>query len=467
MNKGRLWQVFTKIDWRDLRELEKSVRSPWFNQRDYVIKLFDYLRECREELKIEPDKNSAFRRIFPNEPSYRDERMRNAQSLLLKVIERYLKLKTLESDEAAGQLALAEAYRKLQLQKHYDQTLRSAEQIIEKENIRDADYYSNAYDLEFEKYQARSVRRQLKEVNLQAVSDKLDIAYLAQKLRQTCFSIAHRRVYSTANYDLGLLPPLLEIAAKEKYQFIPAISLYYHGYFALTQPNEEFHFKKFKEQLFAFGNEFPKDELRDLYLLATNYCIKRMNEDAPQFAAEALDLYKEALQQGVLLSDGVLSHITFSNIVTMSLVTEKYEFAENFIKQYKNQLSSKYRKPISDYNLARLKYERGQFEEALPLLQAEVYKDLLLNLTAKTLIAKIFFESSEYDVLFSHLDAMNQFIRRKKVMGYHQENFQNFISFLKRIIEIPDFKKAQRLQLKSDIENAKAIAERRWLLEQI
>ncbi len=465
--KGRLWHVFTKIDWRDLRELEKCVRSPWYNQREYVAKLFDYLRECREELKIEPTKEGAFRQIFPNEPTYRDERMRNAMSLLLKVIERYLKLKTLESDEAAGQLALAEAYRKLQLPKHYDQTLRTAEQILEKEAIRDADFYSNAYDLEFEKYQALSVRRQLKEVNLQAVSDKLDIAYLSQKLRQTCFSIAHRRVYSSANYDLGLLPPLLEITSQEKYQSVPAISLYYHGYFALTQPNEEFHFKKFKEELFAFGNEFPTNELRDLYLLATNYCIKRMNEDAPQFAAEALDLYKEALRQEVLLSDGVLSHITFSNIVTMSLVTEEYAFAEAFIKKNKKLLAIKHRNPISGYNLARLKYQRSQFEEALPLLQAEVYKDLLLNLSAKTLTSKIFFESNEHDVLLSHLDAMSQFIRRKKVMGYHQENFQNFISFLKRIIEIPDFEKENRQILKKEIEEVKAVAERRWLLEQV
>ena len=85
----------------------------------------------------------------------------------------------------------------------------------------------------------------------------------------------------------------------------------------------------------------------------------------------------------------------------------------------------------------------------------------------KTLTAKIFFESDEFEVLLSHLDAMGQFIRRKKVMGYHQDNFQNFISFLKRIVETPDFKKENRKFLKEEIEQVKAVAERRWLLKQI
>ena len=84
----------------------------------------------------------------------------------------------------------------------------------------------------------------------------------------------------------------------------------------------------------------------------------------------------------------------------------------------------------------------------------------------KALIAKIFFESEEIEVLLSHLDAMEQFIRRRKVIGYHQELFRNFILILKKRIDIPQFEKEQRIQLKVDIENTRAVAERSWLLKQ-
>lgn len=465
MKKGRLSEIIDQISRRDLREIGKCVRSPFFNTRDYVADLFDFILECRENLKIKPTNEQLHAHIFPS-LVFSDSRIRSAMSLLVKIIERYLAIRTIEQKPAAMPLALAEAYRKLNLQKHYDQTIRTAEEILKNEPDRPADYYSNLYSLEFEKYRSLSARRQLDEVNLQAVSDKLDDAYLAQKLKQTCFSISHRRMY-TREYDLGLLPHLLEVASAERYQKTPAISLYYHGYFALTQSNEEFHFKKFKEQLIAFGNEFPRDELRDLYLLATNYCIKRVNEDAPHFADEALDLYKEALRKKVLQTNGILSHITFSNITAIGLLTEDFSFTENFLNDYKSALSGEYREPIFSFNLARLEYQRGDFDKALDLLRREVYRDLLLNLSVKTVTAKIYFEIKEFDLLFSHLDAMQQFIRRKKVMGYHRENFQNFLSLLRKIVEMPDFAKAEKITIKKEIEGVKSVAERRWLLKQL
>ena len=80
-------------------------------------------------------------------------------------------------------------------------------------------------------------------------------------------------------------------------------------------------------------------------------------------------------------------------------------------------------------------------------------------------MAKIWFEAEEYDVLLSHLEAMEQFIRRRKVIGYHEELFRNFILFLKKRVEIGDFAKAELVDLRKEIGQIKAVAERRWLLE--
>ncbi len=463
MKNSKLWDILEQMSRRDLNEIRDCIRSPHFNKREYVVKLFDFLLECREELQIIPDKEMLHTKIFPG-LEFSGSRIRSAISLVSKVVEQYMTLKIINARKADSSLALAMAYRQKNLQKHYNQTIRTTEEILENEIQRNADFYENLYDLEYEKYQSLSAQRQLNAINLQSLSDKLDIGYLSQKLRQTCFSISHMRVYSM-EYDFGLLPAILEKAGQAEYQAIPAIALYYHGYFALTNPNDEHHFQQFKKQLFDFGYQFPKNELRDLYLLATNYCTKRVNEGSPHFANESLDLYKEALRQELLLTDGVLSHITFSNITAIALLTEDYSFTENFLEKYKKSLQPKYRKPIYSFNRGRFEYQRGNFDKALDLLQQRLYKDLLLNLSAKAVMAKIFYEMDAIDLLTSHLDAMSQFIRRKKVIGYHQENFQNFISFLKKIVEIPDFEKENRIALKKDIEKVKAVAERRWLLE--
>lgn len=465
MKSGRLWEVFEQLSSKEIREIEKCVQSPIFNNRKSVNKLFSFLKDCREELKIIPNKEQIHRQVFPGE-KFEDIRVRNTMSFLIKIIERQFILQEMEADITSARIALASVYRKKKLIKHYNQTIRASENLRENQPLRHADYYVGQYRLEFEKYRFHSSRRQLEEIDLQALSDNLDISYLAQKLRQTCFSVSLKRVHST-DYDPGLLPHLLEIAGAPKYQAVPAIALYYHGYFALVQPEEEEHFQKFKNLLSEFYTQFPRDELRDLYLLATNYCIRRMNKNARQYEHFALELYKEGLKNKALLIDGVLLPFTFSNIAAFAMMAGDYEFTEAFLKEYKSALGEEYREPIYAFNLARLRYRLGNFEEALPLLQKEIYRDLLLNLSAKTLTAKIFYESEEYNVLHSHLDAMQQFIRRKKVIGYHRENFQNFISLLRKIVDIPKFDKEKRAGLKKEILEVKAVVERKWLAEQL
>jgi len=465
MKSGRLWEVFEQLSSKEIREIEKCVKSTVFNNRKSVEKLFFFLRECRDELKIIPDKKQIHQQIF-REEQYEDIRVRNAMSFLLKIIERWFVIKEMETDSTNTRLALASVYRKKKLLKHYHQTIRASENLRKGQQLRNADYYVGQYRLEFEKYRFHSSRREFKEINLQALSDNLDISYLVQKLRQTCFSVSLKRVHST-EYDPGLLPHLLEIVSSEKYQLVPAIALYYHGYFFFVKPEEETHFLKFKNLLSEFHSHFPKSELRDLYLLATNYCIQRLNKNTRQYENFALELYKEGLKNNALLIDGVMLHFTFSNIAAAAMMAGDYEFAETFLEEYKSTLTEEYREPIYAFNLARLRYQLGNFEQALPLLQREIYRDLLLNLAAKTLTAKIFYESEEYNVLYSHLDAMQQFIRRKKVIGYHRENFQNFISLLRKIVEVPSFDKEKREGLKKEILEVKAVVERKWLSEQL
>ena len=99
--------------------------------------------------------------------------------------------------------------------------------------------------------------------------------------------------------------------------------------------------------------------------------------------------------------------------------------------------------------------------------QKAEYKDLMLSLAAKMLQLKIFFELQEFDLLESHLQAIRAFIRRKKVMGYHRENYLNTVHFTQKLLESNAFDKPARAALRREIEETKAVAEKEWLLEQV
>lgn len=60
---------------------------------------------------------------------------------------------------------------------------------------------------------------------------------------------------------------------------------------------------------------------------------------------------------------------------------------------------------------------------------------------------KIFYELEEYDLLEFDLQAIGTFIRRKKVMGYHRENYLNTVQFTRKLLETNPLDKSARAAL--------------------
>jgi hypothetical protein len=130
-------------------------------------------------------------------------------------------------------------------------------------------------------------------------------------------------------------------------------------------------------------------------------------------------------------------------------------------------LEKKYRKSSFSFNLARLEYAPKNYAVVMDLLQKSNYRDLLANLGAKTLLLKVYFETEEFDLLHSHLDAMKNYIRRKHVIGYHRKNYMNIVKFAQLLILLHPFDLEEKRQLRARIEKEEILTEQEWFLEQI
>jgi hypothetical protein len=275
--------------------------------------------------------------------------------------------------------------------------------------------------------------------------------------------LAHQSV-SKANYQFGLLDAALAHIEQSNALEIPAISIYYWCYRALTYPAEKTHFQEFKTRLTRHGELFPAEELRDLYILAVNFCIRQYNAGNQDYLAEQFELYREGFAKKYFLTDGYLSRYTYQNAATIGLVMHELEWVETFIHEYRPALKEEHRESLFSFNLARLEYQRRDLGKALQLLQKAEYKDLMLSLAAKTLQLKIFYELQEFDLLESHLQAIRAFIRRKNMARYQLENYLNTVNFTQKLLETNLFDKEERAALRREIEMTKALAEKEWLL---
>jgi hypothetical protein len=466
MQKSIVVSILRTCTKKECRELRKWVESPAHNQRQDVINLFGYLMEegylYNDEML---EKALVYKRVFPRE-EYDDAKMRQSIYFTTKCVEEFLIYQELRNDEIRAQNALNSVFRKRKLHKLFRKNMRATQKQQKNHDYRNGQYLRNKYLVEQEKYYFQSAIKRL-ELNLQEMSDTLDLTYISDKLRQSCLVLAHQAVYKGQEYNVGLLEEVLRVVKENNYLEYPAVAIYYYTYMTQVDRDEESHFYNLKKEMINNGHLFPRAEIRDIYLLALNYCIGRINAGEPHYLRESFEIYRNALEQGVLFDEGVLSRYTFINVVTIGTNLEEFDWIAYFIEEFQQYLEDKYRENIVSYSLGKLHFEKKEYDKAMRLFSTVEYDDILMNMNAKVMQIQMFYEQGEFEVIESFLESTRTYLLRKKVIGYHRSTYKNIIRLTKKLVKINPYSAAQKEKLKIEIENTSPLIEKEWLLEKI
>ena len=337
---------------------------------------------------------------------------------------------------------------------------------LENHPFRNAEYLELKYELGFQEYAHISSSNRTRDLNIQELLDDIDLIFISKKLRQACFAYSHQAVYGQ-EYDYGLLSKIIEYVEQNDLLQYPSIRLYYSIYQMLQSPKHTSHFDKFKSDIDELKHFFPDTELQGIYRFVINQCIRLINRGNIEFGTIVLDLYEEALNSKYLLVDGYLSRFTFKNIASIAVKIGEYDRAEKFSNEYYYSLRKEERNSALNFNQALIGYHRKDFDTALISLQEVDFKDHLFNLAAKVIQMKIYFESDELDLLDSHLDAMQMYILRKKLIGYYKSNYKNIIKMTRKLLKVKPGDSSAIKILKGEISNTEVLTEKKWLLNQL
>lgn len=467
MEKSNLVRTLQTFDKKELRELRKWLASPAHNQRDDVSALFEYLAAGQHLFSSKHlPKAKAFQAVFPGR-TYNDAEMRQVMHFLFKAVEEFLVYNEIMRDEVRSSATLAKVYRQRQLPKLFKRSMDAARKLQERQPVRNSHYFENEYFLQFEQYSYLSGLGRNVPLNLQEVSDANDVAFLANKLKLSCIMLSHQAVFKT-EYKLNMLDDLLEfVESHPAYLGIPAISIYYFSFKAISEMENEAHFQELKVRLKSFSDLFPPDEMRVLYLLAINYCIGRINAGNEAYFRESFELYELGMRRDIFLENGVLSPFTFGNSISIALNLKEYRWVEKQIEESSQKLDVKHRENYIRFYRARLFFECGEYDSAMRLLAQYETDDILMSLLAKTMLLKMYYELDEFVTLDSLIASMRTYIQRKKVMGYHKTVFKNLLRCVKKLLNVLPNDQEQVQKLRDEIEDTEPLMEKKWLLTQL
>lgn len=468
MQKSVLKEVTSALTDKEIRELNKWLNSPAHNHREDAVQLFEYL--VRKKEVSEYRKEDAWKAIFPDQP-YDDAFMRQVMYFLLKAIEDYFIFKEYKSEPTRPMLSLASLYRRRRLDKPFRQTIESARRELTRLPLRNSEYHLDKFYLEQERYYYLAITNPMGAINLQDVSDELDMAYVANKLRLACRMLSHQSVNKTARYDIGLLDAVLEAAEARNMLSEPGVAVYYYGFKALTDRENISHFEHLVHILHQYRAAFPSGELKELYHLALNYCTARINAGQEIFFGRQYELYRIGFDEAILLDDNAyLSRYMFTGAVYAAIKQRDFDWAGSFIERFQDRLEEKHRKSTVQFNLSRLYYERGDYNKAQTLLREFEYDDMLLNALAKTMLLKIYYKLGEYDALESLIESMRSFLQRKATLSAtHKIIFKNTIYLMKKLVHLNQYSKAQVDKFRMAVmeTNPMQRQEKEWFLQQI
>ena len=458
MESSNLLALFRALSSGEIREMRKFLHSPFFNQREDVIALFEYLCICET-----PTREGAWQSIAGNNRKLDLPKIRLVMSYLHKLLEQFLAIREAMSEELFWELHLMRAYRRRKIQPAFDRERKQLQQSLERQSLRNAWFQDRCFWLYWETHQVEYAQNPTDVSWLLQAGKALDTSFLARKLQIICLLTAHQTVYKTA-VEFPWEAELVSLAAQGPYTEEPSVAIFLACYNMLKQPLEEGYFQQFKQMLLTQGAQFSREELHGLFILAINYCVKRLNAGDTRYYREGLELYREGLDKDHILENGILSRFTFHNIVALGLQVGELEWVRHFIHEYKNKLERRYRESVFSFNLARLSYAERKHHHVMELLQKANYRDPLHNLAAKTLLLKTYFDLKEYDSLQSHLDAMRNYIQRKRVLGYHRANYLNLIKYSEKILKLPPGDRSATEVLRQAIEKEEVLAEKGFLL---
>lgn len=466
MYKSKLIKIYTHFDRKEKALFRKWVNSPIHNQHKDVLLLFEFIFSKRGNFTaLSITKEKAYQFIYAS--SYNDLRIRHLMSLGVIILEKFVRFTIQGSNDFLQQKSLIQFYKDRALNNFSQQEIQKAKSAQKQQLIKDGAYYYNQYELESEIFEQAGEDERVRTTNLQAVFDAYSTAFVIEILRHACTALTYQNLNKKNQFNIPFLQQVLEQIELGTYQEIISVQFYYYCYKSLTEPNQARHYQQLKKLLFEHYQALESSEIKNIHVIALNFCIKQLNNGDEKYVQEVFDLFKYGLDYNILIKNNVLSRFTYKNIITAALRLKEIDWTKQFLKQYTPYLNTKYQKNYHHFAHAKLLYTKGNYDETMHLLHQVEYDDLFLNLDAKMILLKIYYEQGSSDALEALLNSFYIYLQRKEVMGYHQSNYKNIIKFTKKLLYLAPYDKENARKLQDQIEQASPLTEKYWLLEQI
>ncbi len=334
-----------------------------------------------------------------------------------------------------------------------------------------------------DRVQARETQNVWKE-NFHHLHKATERYFVLQKLKLECAAANARLIYNqpVEPQEPRYLLVLPEMDWEEAASQLDALALSYWIVLCLYRSEDgNAEFLRLFAHLQAHAAGFEELERRELYNYLLNYCLRRSNQGEQQFLRHSATIYRELLDNGVVLNHGKLAPQVMKNIVVIHCVVGELDWVAAFLEEFKDRLDGDTDPNIIKYNHAVLAFYRKQ-RKAIDLFKeviSQLKGDFFYELDSRTYLLKAFYEhladlsAEELDEMYKIFDSFRIYLdRNQMISSQHKQRYRSFLLELRRFLKILEAAphptdKVRLRQMHQKIQAAALLANKGWLQEKI
>lgn len=467
----KVLSLLKKLDAVEFKGFHRFLQSPVFNTNTRVIALYELLKKYYpvfDSPKLAREKIHA--KLYPNK-KYSYQQLANLTSEFTRLTEEYFTHLAFKADTFQRRKYLARSYRERDM---YDLFEKETQDLLAISKVKiNAASFQQAYDILQDFYFHPNTEKRGKKVAvLNEMAAQLDNYYLNTKLLLAVEMKSREKVFNE-NYDIPLLHEIKALADTKKDN--PSIYFYYL-LLEVLESNQTGDFFNLKNYFFEYSEQVDQPLKISIFRVLNNFCLAAIRNGQPKFAFEHLGLYDFGIKKELILVNGRISTLSFLNAVTSGILCNETDWVKAFINKYQQYILPTNQKAIMTMAKAYLAFHEHQYDEVTNLLNGFKSSISILNMSARTLTTRAYFEAlilddSYYDLFLASLDSFNKYLYRISGPSQNQiKSIQNFIHYLRQLgrLQLENKISDNALnQLLLEIKNTQPVHSTSWFINRI
>lgn len=471
-----LFSSFSRNDWDSfglyVKSFDGGSSRKFFPLVDEFRKCFSADISCNDT-GIMPLFEKAYGR-----GSYKYQTVKNRQSEILKIAEKFLQQQKLEKDFLAEEFYLLDNLSDRGLKKNYSALFETIDARLAEKHFDESAYLKldRYYLLKASHFQ--SMNKPEEGFKTYFEHSQVMTAYWLGRMYREGFEYMIQMSYNITyefnpvfeflnHFNDGPFFLKLEKQNKDIY-LIPLIRFYMFK--SIQDLSAVRYISKSKKLYFDNEKKFTKEFKTEIYRMLMSYYLLKINRGERKYYTHLFNLHRKKLKQELVsdIKQCTYPASVFREYVIVALKINRFDWAQKFVNKYFHLLPESIREDELSLANIRILFAKKDFTKTLALIEKTKSDNYLHYLDTSRFKLMTYFELSQFEESFPEIDRIKHYLRNnRKLPGFDVNIYTVFLEKLSGLLKIKlDPDKKNKDYFIADIQNPKVfITSKDWFLE--